>query len=220
MPSVPGSSAPAATSTTWSDEFSGPAGTRPDPLKWAYDVGGRGWGNRELETYTSSAANAQLDGQGHLVLTAADPAYAETDIMEHVGNEPRASYSSQHGTRGCASMSNCVDYVLPGGAAYSDAPFFVFSVDWTAAAVAFSVAGHLTATRRKASSGRAWTFDQPMFLILDLAVGGVWAGTPPPATVFPTQLLVDYVRVSATPSTAAAHAPGPSTTAGGCDRAT
>jgi beta-glucanase (GH16 family) len=55
---------------TFADEFDGPAGSAPDPSKWAYDLGGGGWGNDELEVYTSSRANAYLDGQGHLVIAA------------------------------------------------------------------------------------------------------------------------------------------------------
>jgi beta-glucanase (GH16 family) len=56
----------------WSDEFNGPADSAPDPAKWGYDTGGNGWGNSELEYYTNSIANAALDGQGHLVITASD----------------------------------------------------------------------------------------------------------------------------------------------------
>jgi beta-glucanase (GH16 family) len=54
----------------WADEFNEPAGSRPDALKWRYDLGGDGWGNRELETYTDAPENVSLDGQGHLVLRA------------------------------------------------------------------------------------------------------------------------------------------------------
>ena len=54
----------------WSDEFNGAAGSLPDPGKWTYDLGASGWGNNELENYTASAANAQMDGNGHLVITA------------------------------------------------------------------------------------------------------------------------------------------------------
>jgi uncharacterized protein (TIGR03437 family) len=52
----------------WSDEFNGAAGTPPDPTKWNYDLGGGGWGNGELETYTSSTQNAFQDGNGNLVI--------------------------------------------------------------------------------------------------------------------------------------------------------
>jgi beta-glucanase (GH16 family) len=55
---------------TWSDNFNGSAGSPPDPGKWSYDTGGSGWGNQELEYYTTSTANAALNGQGQLVITA------------------------------------------------------------------------------------------------------------------------------------------------------
>ncbi len=47
----------------WSDEFNGANGSAPDGTKWGYDTGGGGWGNEELETYTTSTKNAyQQDG--------------------------------------------------------------------------------------------------------------------------------------------------------------
>ena len=52
----------------WADEFDGPAGSVPDQSKWNYDVGGNGWGNNELETYTRRSDNAFLDGNGNLVI--------------------------------------------------------------------------------------------------------------------------------------------------------
>ena len=53
----------------WSDEFSGASGTLPDATKWTFDLGGRGNGNHELETYTDRTANVQQQ-DGHLVVTA------------------------------------------------------------------------------------------------------------------------------------------------------
>jgi beta-glucanase (GH16 family) len=54
----------------WTDEFNGASGAAPDSSKWTYDLGGGGWGNQELETYTNSTANVFQDGQGHLVIRA------------------------------------------------------------------------------------------------------------------------------------------------------
>src|SRR5438045_782633 len=54
----------------WSDEFDGPTDSQPDSTKWAYDLGGGGWGNAELETYTDDPENAHLDGEGNLVIRA------------------------------------------------------------------------------------------------------------------------------------------------------
>ncbi|MFL6227178.1 MAG: family 16 glycosylhydrolase [Pyrinomonadaceae bacterium] len=54
----------------WGDEFDGAKGARVDRTKWGAEVGGSGWGNRELEYYTDDAKNAYLDGRGHLVIEA------------------------------------------------------------------------------------------------------------------------------------------------------
>ncbi len=59
----------------WSDEFNGPAGSPPDRDKWNIEVGGSGWGNEELEYYTSRAGNVALDGHGHLAITARRESY-------------------------------------------------------------------------------------------------------------------------------------------------
>lgn len=44
----------------WSDEFN--TDGAPDPTKWGYDLGGNGWGNAELENYTSRPENAIVSG--------------------------------------------------------------------------------------------------------------------------------------------------------------
>ncbi len=53
----------------WSDEFNQPDGSAPDPAKWGYQTGGTGWGNNELENYTSRTNNARIVG-GQLVIEA------------------------------------------------------------------------------------------------------------------------------------------------------
>ena len=50
--------------------FAGSRGSSPDHQMWSHDVGGNGWGNDELQTYTPGTRNARLDGKGHLVITA------------------------------------------------------------------------------------------------------------------------------------------------------
>lgn len=53
---------PAVWSLAWSDEFDGLNGAPVDSTRWSFDIGGNGWGNNELETYTSRTANAHLEG--------------------------------------------------------------------------------------------------------------------------------------------------------------
>ena len=63
----------------WAEEFDGPAGAQPSPGTWTYETGGHGWGNDELQYYTSDAANAALDGAGSLAITVrrSDPQQVE-----------------------------------------------------------------------------------------------------------------------------------------------
>ncbi len=55
------------TTPVWADEFD-TAGA-PDASKWTYDLGGGGWGNAELEDYTSSSNNVSI-ANGMLTITA------------------------------------------------------------------------------------------------------------------------------------------------------
>lgn len=63
----PGGSSPRL---VWSDEFSGPAGSAPSPGSWNQVAGGGGWGNQEMECYTTDRSNSALDGRGDLVISA------------------------------------------------------------------------------------------------------------------------------------------------------
>ena len=40
-----------------------------------------------------------------------------------------------------------------------------------------------------------WVYDHPFFIIVNVAVGGHWPGSPDETTVFPQVMRVDYVRV-------------------------
>ncbi|MGC1637285.1 MAG: glycoside hydrolase family 16 protein [Candidatus Acidiferrales bacterium] len=53
----------------WSDEFNAADGSRPNPAKWKFEVGGNGWGNHELEYYTNRPENSFIHN-GNLVIQA------------------------------------------------------------------------------------------------------------------------------------------------------
>src|SRR3954468_10909609 len=63
---------------TWSDEFNGADGNAPDPTKWAIESGGGGWGNNELEYYTSRSQNVHQE-TGNLVIQAAKESFTGPD---------------------------------------------------------------------------------------------------------------------------------------------
>ncbi len=54
----------------WRDDFTGPAGKAPNPAYWTAQIGGEGWGNKELQFYSGHRRNAALDGRGHLAIRA------------------------------------------------------------------------------------------------------------------------------------------------------
>ncbi|MCU1297270.1 MAG: Hydrolase [Acidobacteriaceae bacterium] len=63
---------------TWSDEFDQPDGSAPDSTKWKLETGGNGWGNHELEYYTTRIQNTHVE-KGNLVITAIKENYTGTD---------------------------------------------------------------------------------------------------------------------------------------------
>ncbi len=124
------------------------------------------------------------------------PACGEIDIMEHVGLEPGMVHGTLHGP-GYASINPLTGaYALPNDEAISD-DFHVFAVDWMPEAVRFYVDGHLfeTQTADSIPNSDRWVFDHPFYILLNVAVGGAWPGSPDAATPFPASMLVDYVRV-------------------------
>ena len=68
----------AAWKLVWSDEFDGPNGSPVDRSKWAFDIGGKGWGNQELESYTDRNENASVH-DGNLVIKAISEKYTGAD---------------------------------------------------------------------------------------------------------------------------------------------
>ena len=73
QPSKPGTADPSPSDApswqlVWSDEFDYEG--LPDPSRWTYDVGGHGWGNKELQYYTEARLENARVGEGKLHITA------------------------------------------------------------------------------------------------------------------------------------------------------
>ena len=243
---------PAGYKLTWSDEFEGPAGTAADATKWVYESGNgsNGWGNSELEYYRTGNANAAMDGNGNLVITAKQetasgfqytsarlktqglatwtyghieariklpsgqgiwpafwmlgsdittqswPACGEIDIMENIGKEPAINHGSLHmPASGTSNDSQLTGSYTLANAKLSD-DFHIYAIDWSASGIDFFFDGSRYESQTPASAtGRTWAFDKPFFILLNVAVGGQWPGSPDSTTTFPQTMTVDYVRV-------------------------
>ncbi|GAA1822418.1 family 16 glycosylhydrolase [Planosporangium flavigriseum] len=128
------------------------------------------------------------------------PNSGEIDVMENIGREPGTVHGSLHGPGYSGGNPLTGTYTLSGGRAFAD-DFHVFAVDWAPGSVAWSVDGvqYLRHTSAE-TNGNPWVFDHPFFMILNVAVGGNWPGSPDASTSFPQQMVVDYVHVSSSDS--------------------
>ncbi|MCA9795236.1 MAG: glycoside hydrolase family 16 protein, partial [Candidatus Eremiobacteraeota bacterium] len=82
---------------TWHDEFNGPDGSAPDPDHWTYAVGGNGFGNHELQTYTNRPENVVVE-DGDLVITAREEDYTGPDGIPRDYTSGRL-YTREHFTQ-------------------------------------------------------------------------------------------------------------------------
>jgi len=124
------------------------------------------------------------------------PACGEIDIMENIGKEPSIVHGTIHGPGYSGSAGIGDLYALPVGKRFAD-DSHIFAVEWEPNAIRFYVDGDLYTTRTRSDlpRGQKWVFDHPFFLLMNVAVGGGWPGSPDASTVFPQAMLVDYVRV-------------------------
>ena len=233
----------------WADEFN-KAGL-PDSTKWAYEIGGNGWGNNELQYYTSHRAeNARVEN-GKLIIEARKEAYqgskytsarlltqpkmtwtygrieamaklpkgvgtwpavwmlgknistigwpkgGEIDIMEHVGFDEGVI----HGTVHTEAYNHTKGTQKGDQLTVKDVTtsFHLYAIEWTADQIDFFVDNQKYYTVQKlvlGSTEAQWPFDQPFYLLLNVAVGGGWGGQKGvDESIWPQRMEVDYVRV-------------------------
>ena len=124
------------------------------------------------------------------------PTCGEIDIMENIGREPSIVHGTIHGPGYSGDKGIGSPFSFPDGRKFAD-DFHVYAVEWSPKQIKFFVDDNLYATRTPGDlpAGTKWVYDHPFFILLNLAVGGKWPGNPDATTVFPQQMLVDYVRV-------------------------
>jgi len=144
---------------------------------------------------------------GNNITTVNWPACGELDVMEHIdgantpfggpgtGSAPGYDWmqSSIHGT----NLNGGQPYNAKG---FSAAAWHTYGMIWTKGQIQYYIdtPGNIYETFTPASQAGTWPFDiGPEFILLNLAVGGSWPGSPDSTTVFPSQMVVDYVRIYA-----------------------
>jgi beta-glucanase (GH16 family) len=124
------------------------------------------------------------------------PASGEIDIMELLGHEPWKVYGTIHYGGPGDHQYTGVQYNLTAGL-FSNS-FHEFTIEWDADEIRWYVDDILYGTKNEwYSTGQTYPapFDQRFHLLLNVAVGGNWPGSPDQSTLFPQRMTVDYVRV-------------------------
>jgi beta-glucanase (GH16 family) len=121
------------------------------------------------------------------------PTSGEIDVMEFVGRRPNEITGTLHGP-GYSGGGGI------GGFVYLDQPvaddFHTFALEWEPGRMAWYLDGEpYHEVTREGVEPNEWVFEQPFFMLLNVAVGGNLGGPVFPDTVFPAQMLVDYVRL-------------------------
>lgn len=140
-------------------------------------------------------------------------ASGEIDILEVRGQNPREIVGTIHyGSRWPENASSSAAFLLPQDGRVD--AFHVYAVEWEPGLIRWSVDGHVYATQdswwsssqadgdrglrpKSESALNPWPapFDQPFYLLMNVAVGGQFVGAPDHTTAFPAVMQVDYVRV-------------------------
>lgn len=131
------------------------------------------------------------------------PTGGEIDILDTTGTRNLRYWSEQvtdstelHKVHQCVHTPHRYS-----GAAYAATHdvdpyhFHTYAVEWREDALQFFVDDTSTLCLSKDSLGAEWVFDNPMNVVLNLAVGGDWPGPPDRHTHFPARMEVEHVRI-------------------------
>lgn len=141
------------------------------------------------------------------------PASGEIDILEAKGQEPHTVHGTLHfGSRWPLNTNISKSYTLPRDGTIAD--FHTYSLEWEPGEIRWYLDGQLYSTQSfwwsssKSDGNKGgkpgneaelnpWPapFDQPFYIVMNVAVGGQFLGNPDKTTVFPAEMLIDYVRV-------------------------
>jgi len=123
------------------------------------------------------------------------PQSGEIDIMELVGHEPDVVHGTIHyGPPSPDNRSSGHYYTLDEGKFSDD--FHVFTIVWTPTRITWYMDDNFYAfVTPNNVSPYVWPFDEKFHLLLNVAVGGTWPGSPDGTTEFPQEMVVDWIRV-------------------------
>ena len=120
------------------------------------------------------------------------PLAGEIDVIEYVGRSPQEIFTSLHTKAGhgdyASTKTTRIEDIEEG--------FHTYAADWTKDQITFYVDGKkVYSFAPEDKSQEVWPFNQPFYLLLNLAVGGYFGGKEVDHSVFPQEFVIDYIRV-------------------------
>lgn len=125
--------------------------------------------------------------------TVSWPQCGEIDIMEYLGSNPTTVFGTLHGPGYSGGEAITKKYSLTNNRFDND--FHIFGIEWGTDYVNFYVDDVLYNQITPKDVKGEWVYNKPFYIILNMAVGGVYPGSPNSETVFPQTMLIDYVRI-------------------------
>lgn len=176
----------------WADEFDAAELNRAN---WNRQVVEAGRFNDEWQRYTDDDRNAYID-EGCLVINAIHEGESHgIDILELYGSkndgavEANIHYADRDNKH---AMLHPPAFQLPEGRFTDD--FHVFEIEWDKQQIRWLVDGQPYAAT-PITNDELSEFHREFYILLNIAVGGTWAGRPDETTVFPQRMYVDWIRV-------------------------
>lgn len=123
------------------------------------------------------------------------PDCGEIDIMENVGYDPDVIHANIHTKAYNHAIGTAKGNKLAVEKPYDN--YYTYAVEWYPDRMEFYIDDEQYMVYKNENNGTAtWPFDQPHYLILNLAIGGGWGGQKGiDQSIFPQKYYIDYVKV-------------------------
>lgn len=124
------------------------------------------------------------------------PRSGEIDIMEHVGRNEDVVFLCLH-TEAYNHRQN-EQYYYETKINHVTTEFHTYSIDWTPDSITYFVDDlkmvQYNKTDKPDQSPKGWPFDQPFYLIINLAIGGKFGG-PVDDSIFPVDFIIKDIKI-------------------------
>ncbi|MAX71210.1 MAG: laminarinase [Flavobacteriaceae bacterium] len=120
------------------------------------------------------------------------PKSGEIDIMEYVGKKPHEIHTTLHTQDSYGQSKNTkistIETIEEG--------FHTYKAKWTEESITFYIDDNeVYVFNPKVKDENTWPFNQPFYILVNMAIGGNFGGPEVDDNIFPKQFEIDYIKV-------------------------